>query len=207
MRRRALKTATDSEVIAASAADPEAFRDLFERHFPVLVRYLRRRVGKETAEDLAVETFVLAFRRRRAYDHAHESARPWLFGIATNLLRHHRRSESRRLLAFARTGVDPIASPDHGFEEAEDRAVVRRAGPAVARALAALRPEERDVLLLYAWGDLTYAEVAAAVGVPVGTVRSRLARARGRLRELLAASGQLVDGAQALPRGPERNER
>jgi DNA-directed RNA polymerase specialized sigma24 family protein len=70
-----LKTATDSEVIAASGADPEAFRDLFERHFPVLVRYLRRRVGKETAEDLAVETFVLAFRRRRAYDHAHESAR------------------------------------------------------------------------------------------------------------------------------------
>jgi RNA polymerase sigma factor (sigma-70 family) len=164
-------------------------------------------VGKETAEDLAVETFVLAFRRRRAYDHAHESARPWLFGIATNLLRHHRRSESRRLLAYARTGVDPIAGPDHGFEEAEDRAVVRRAGPAVARALAALRPEERDVLLLYAWGDLTYAEVAAAVGVPVGTVRSRLARARGRLRELLAASGQLVDGAQALPRGSERNER
>lgn len=156
-----------------------------------MARYLRRRIGKETAEDLAVETFVLAFRSRHAYDLQRESARPWLFGIATNLLRHHRRSEGRRLHAYARTGRDPIAGPDHRFEEAEDRAVAERAGPAVAAALAILRPQERDVLLLHAWADLTYAEIAAALAIPVGTVRSRLARARHKVRELLAVTGQL----------------
>ncbi len=146
-----------------------------------------------------METFVVAFRSRDAYNLQEGSARPWLFGIATNLLRHHRRSEARRLHAYARTGRDPLVGPDHRFEEAEDRAVAERAEPAVAAALAALRPHERDVLLLYAWADLTYAEIAAALAIPVGTVRSRLARARRKVRELLAAAGQLGDEDRTSP--------
>jgi RNA polymerase sigma factor (sigma-70 family) len=93
--------------------------------------------------------------------------------------------------------VDPVAT-DPGFDAAEDRATADSAGPALARALAALLPEQRDVLLLFAWADLSYGEIARALSCPVGTVRSRLARARQRLRELLAASGQVNYGDEPL---------
>ena len=184
---------TDAEVIASSDSDPDQFGVLFHRHFLAVHRYLHRRVGPDLADELASETFGIAFRRRATYDTSQADARPWLFGIATNLVRAHRRTERRKLAAYARTGVDPVAT-DPGFDAAEDRAAADSAGPALARALAALLPEQRDVLLMFAWADLSYQEIARALDCPVGTVRSRLARARERLRELLAASGQMLYG-------------
>lgn len=132
--------------------------------------------------------FAIAFRSRGRYDRGAADARPWLFGIAANLARRHSRTERRRLRAYARTGVDPLGD-DVG--DSDRRLDALAAGPALAAALAALRPGEREVLLLFAWADLSYEEIAAALGVPIGTVRSRLSRARGRVRELLAPTGQL----------------
>ena len=189
-----LEISTDAHIIAACEDEPERFRELFERHFGPTLGFLRRRIGSEIAEDLAIETFALAFRRRRTYDPTRHDARPWLLGIATNLLRHHRRAERRKLLAYARTGADPLGALDPGFEAAEARTDAGAVGPALALALANLRSSERDVLLLFAWADLSYTEIADALDVPVGTVRSRLSRARARLRQLLVASGVRFDG-------------
>jgi RNA polymerase sigma factor (sigma-70 family) len=172
------------------------FGAIFERHFVPIHRYLNRRVGLDLAEDLASETFVVAFRRRAGYDWGREDARPWLFGIATNLMRRYRRTERRKLAAYARIGVDPLVASDPDLDAAEDRAQSQAAGPVLAQALAALRPGDRDVLLLHAWADLSYQEIAGALGVPVGTVRSRLARARRVVREQLAVSGQGADADQ-----------
>ena len=97
--------------------------------------------------------------------------RRWLYGIAANLLRDHHRAERRRLLAYAKTGVDPIL--DGGFDAVGARLDAGAEGPAVARALARLTPGDRETLLLYAWADLTYREIAEALTIPIGTVRSR----------------------------------
>jgi RNA polymerase sigma factor (sigma-70 family) len=145
-------------------------------------------VGREAAEELAADTFVQAFVHRATFHPERDDARPWLFGIATNLLRHHHRRERRRLLAYARMGRDLLADP--GFDAVDARVDAGTAGPALALALAALAPADRDTLLLVTWAELSYAEVADALSVPIGTVRSRVHRARARLRELLVASGQ-----------------
>jgi RNA polymerase sigma factor (sigma-70 family) len=181
----------DAAILAASVGDPQAFAVLFERHFAAIHRWLHRRVGAPLAEDLAAETFTRAFDRRATFDGRYADARPWLFGIAANLVHDHRRSELRRLRALARAerweaGAEDVATG------AVARADAAALGPAVAAALAELRDEERDVLLLVAWAGLEYDEVARATGVPVGTVRSRLHRARRRLR---AALGEKEDEA------------
>jgi RNA polymerase sigma factor (sigma-70 family) len=194
-----LDITSDAHILAACEQDPERFRELFERHYRSTLAFLARRVGVDLAEDLAVETFAVAFTRRGTYDLTQPDARPWLLGIATNLLRHHHRAERRKLLAYARSGLDPEVSSDPAYEAVEARMEARAAGPALALALANLRPAERDVLLLHAWGDLSYADIAEALAVPIGTVRSRLSRARGRFRELLAANGQVfgdMDGTE-----------
>lgn len=182
---------TDREAIAASLDDPRAFVVVFERHFDAIFRYLRRRVGRDRAEELASETFTTAFSARQRFDSSAWDARPWLYGIAVNLLRHHYRTEERELRAYARSAVDPLGSEDPPLERIDAEAGAAR----VAEALAELPPIEREVLLLYAWADLSYGEIAEALDVPVGTVRSRLSRARLHVRELLAASGQYVEGA------------
>jgi RNA polymerase sigma factor (sigma-70 family) len=169
---------TDAEAIAASLSEPRAFVAVFDRHFDAVHRYLWRRVGKEIADELASETFAQAFEHRKRYDRLRPDARPWLYGIAHNLLRHHYRDEERALRAYARS-VDRDGSEPAGPRSSE-----------VADLLAELSAGERDVLLLVAWAELEYAEVAEALGIPVGTVRSRLNRARGRVRELLERSGQ-----------------
>jgi RNA polymerase sigma factor (sigma-70 family) len=180
---------TDAEVIAASASDPRSFAAIFDRHFADIDRYLARRVGSSLADDLAADTFMVAFRSRARYDPSVPDARPWLFGIAANLLRRHWRTERRRLRAYARTGVDPLWDESG---DADRRVDALRAGPALAGALASLSPTEREVLLLFAWADLSYEEISAALGIPVGTVRSRLSRGRARVRELLSPPGQVA---------------
>jgi RNA polymerase sigma-70 factor, ECF subfamily len=157
----------------------EAFEELFERQFDSIYGYLARRIGPELARDLASETFTRAFAARKRYDPARGQARPWLFGIANNLLRRHYRDEERRLRALARLDAAREAAPP---EE-----------PRLADALATLPREERDALLLFAWADLAYAEIASILGVPVGTVRSRLHRARAHVRAALERE-EALDG-------------
>jgi RNA polymerase sigma-70 factor, ECF subfamily len=177
----------DSSIIASSMDEPGTFGLLFDRHSRGLHRYMARRVGADLAEDLVAETFLTAFRLRHRYDASYPSARPWLFGIAANLIRRYRRTERRQLRAYARTGVDPL---DDGLADAERRVDAAAVGPRLAQALASLPHRDREVLLLFAWADLSYEEIARTLEVPVGTVRSRLARARGRVGELVSPQGQ-----------------
>ncbi|WP_307797121.1 RNA polymerase sigma factor [Actinomadura barringtoniae] len=173
----------DASVIAWSRREPERFESLFQRHAPTIMRYVVRRLGTEPADDIVAETFLVAFRRRESYDLARTDARPWLYGIATNLVRRHRRSEVRQLRALARTGVDPVTE---SFTEAADtRLSADAARRPLAAAIARLPAAQRDVLLLVSWEGLTYDEAGRALGVPPGTVRSRMNRVRNKLRAAL----------------------
>jgi RNA polymerase sigma-70 factor (ECF subfamily) len=174
----------DAAVIARSRREPEAFAALFRRHAPVIQRYVIRRIGADAAEDVVAETFLLAFCQRDGYDLSRADARPWLYGIATNLIGRRRRDEIRLYRALARTGADPVTEP---FTDRVNAAVsATAANRALASELARLPAGHRDALLLVAWGDLSYEEAAVALGVPTGTVRSRLHRARARLRQTLS---------------------
>jgi RNA polymerase sigma-70 factor (ECF subfamily) len=177
---------SDASVIARSRDEPEAFAALFDRHADAVHRYVARRLGGEVADDLVAETFTTAFQQRHRYDPARGAgtdARPWLLGMATNLVGRHRRAEARRFRAMAR--VPALADHDEPLaDRAADRVVARAVRRELAAALAALPARHRDVLLLVAWGDLSYGEAAQALGIPVGTVRSRLNRARRKLRAL-----------------------
>ena len=181
---------SDAEIIARSTACPEEFARIFDRHAGVLHNYLRRRIGLPEADGLLAETFLLAFRARDRYDPAVTDARPWLFGIATNLLRRSARAEARAYRALARTGLDPVASGDDRFtDRVAERVDAGATMRSLAGALGRLPRRDRDALLLYAWADLSYDEIARALEIPVGTVRSRLHRARRQLRAALERLG------------------
>jgi RNA polymerase sigma factor (sigma-70 family) len=156
-----------------------SFDEAFAAEFAPLHRYLARRVGAAAADELAAETFTVAFRRWDRLD-PERPVRPWLYGIAANLMRHHWRKERRMLRAYARTGVDPVSTEDEHAEDTRE----------LAAALAELRRDEREILLLTGWAELTDAEIADALGIPVGTVKSRLSRAREKLRNRLYPGGQ-----------------
>ncbi|MEV5980107.1 RNA polymerase sigma factor [Streptomyces sp. NPDC052114] len=178
---------SDAWSIERSREEPEQFAALFDRHADAVHRYAARRLGPEAAEDLMADTFTTAFKERHRYDLARADARPWLFGIATNLIGRHRRAEARRFKALAK-----VPAPVSHDEPVADRAVARAGAEGIrsdlAAALAGLSARHRDVVLLVAWADLNYEEAAQALGVPVGTVRSRLHRARSTLREALGGS-------------------
>jgi RNA polymerase sigma-70 factor, ECF subfamily len=175
----------DAELIQRSLADPEQFAVLFRRHAAVIQRYVTRRIGPHAADDVVAETFLAAFRQRGSFRAAGSGdALPWLYGIATNLVRRHWRTEVQQLRVLARTGADPVVAD---FAPRVDESVsAASANAALAAGLAALPAAQRDALLLVAWGGLTYEQVAAATGVPLGTVQSRISRARRRLRAALA---------------------
>jgi len=176
---------SDAAVIGLSLDEPEAFGLIYDRHAAVVLRFLGRRAGAEVAEGLLGELFRIAFERRKTFDPARTSALPWLYGIGANLLLKHRRSEARRLRASARMAADE--APVRRTSAALD---ARLLFPRVADAIEALPDGERDALLLFAWEDLSYESVAEALELPIGTVRSRLNRARTRLRELLEPGGK-----------------
>ena len=157
---------TDSEIIQRSLEEPGVFSEIFERHVRPVGGYLRRRVGADAVDDVLSETFLVAFKRRAAFDPAWETARPWLLGIATRLVKSHRTAEARQWRSFA-------ASDARMDADAALKALTPR--------IAALSAKDRDTLLLYAWADLTYEQIAESLGVPVGTVRSRLNRVRRKL--------------------------
>jgi RNA polymerase sigma-70 factor (ECF subfamily) len=173
----------DASVIQLSRHEPEHFTVLFRRHAPHIQRYVVHRLGQDAADDIVAETFLLAFRQRDSYDQTRADARPWLYGIATNLIGRHRRAEIRMYRALARTGIDPVM--ESFTDTVDDRVSANTASRRLAAALARLPAELRDTLLLVAWGDLSYEEVATALGVPIGTVRSRVSRARNKLRRTL----------------------
>jgi RNA polymerase sigma-70 factor (ECF subfamily) len=184
----------DAELISASWSQPEAFAELFDRYSAMLYRYVSKRLGPEPAEDLVGETFLVAFSRRKSYDLGHPDARPWLFGILTKLMSRHHRTEAARYRALRRAPIDlDVESP---ADRVAAGVTARAAGPALAGALAALPAKDRDVLLLIAWGDLTYEEVAQALGIPIGTVRSRLNRGRRKVRAALGDTNPMLRGQE-----------
>lgn len=173
----------DAGVIARSLDEPEWFAVLFDRHGRRIRDYAARRLGTQAAEDIVADTFLAAFRRRGSYDLTRSLARPWLYGIATTLIARHRRTEEKYYRILRRTGKDPLPEPmaDTVVKRVAAQVEERR----LAGAIAGLSSGDRDVLLLVAWGDLTYEEVACALEVPIGTVRSRLNRARRKVRAAL----------------------
>ncbi|MGV9774271.1 RNA polymerase sigma factor [Streptosporangium sp. NPDC003464] len=183
----------DADLVSASWTQPEAFAELFDRYSGMLYRYVAKRLGPEPAEDLVGETFLVAFSRRRSYDLAYPDARPWLFGILTKLISRQRRTEAARYRALLRAPVD--GHEDSPADRVAAGVSAQAARPALISALAALPAKDRDVLLLIAWGDLTYEEVAQALGIPVGTVRSRLNRGRRKVRAALGDTNPMVEEA------------
>lgn len=183
-------TPTDADLVVAARADPQQFTAVFERHYDAVWRYLARRSGTTVADDLAGQVFVAALESVHRYDPAYESARPWLLGIATTLLRAHHRAESRELRTLASgAGRAETVHDDHAGRAAERVDAAARSAD-IAAALAGLRPIEREVLLLTAWEDLTPAEIARVLGIHEGTARTRLFRARRRIAALLEPNGR-----------------
>jgi RNA polymerase sigma factor (sigma-70 family) len=174
----AIETESDATAVARSLHDPAAFATIFDRYWPRLHTFCTARAGA-AGEDIAAETFRIAFDDRRRFDAGSGGMRPWLYGIATNLLRHHFRSLERGRRATLRARGSEI---DVSADDALGRIEADGLGPALAAALATLSAVDRDTLLLLAWGGLGYDEIALATTTPVGTVRTRIHRARTRVR-------------------------
>ncbi|MFF5261140.1 RNA polymerase sigma factor [Actinomadura viridis] len=197
--RNGPEEADDASVIERSRRDPEAFAEIFRRHAPDIKRYVVRRLGPDAAEDVVAETFLAAFRQRDRYDLRRAQARPWLYGIATNLVGRHVRDEVRQLQVLQRTGADPVT--ESFTERSDERVSAGALRRSLAASLAALPAGHRDALLLVVWGGLTYAETAQALGVRVGTVRSRINRARKGLRKSLGEVAPAVSKSEESIRG------
>ena len=181
-----MSSPSDAEVIGRSLGEPEAFGAIYDRHAPALLRFVSRRAGARIAEGLVGELFRIAFERRKTFDTSRSSALPWLYGIGSNLLLKHRRDEARRLRANARMAADDAVDGRLSARAIEARLLF----PRVADAIQALPDDEREALLLFAWEELPYQSMAEALDLPIGTVRSRLNRARAHLRELIKPSGK-----------------
>lgn len=184
---------TDAALIQRSLREPQAFSRIFDRHWPSLHAYCTSRAGA-SGEDIAAEAFRLAFDHRGRYDQRLQDARPWLYGIATNLLRDHFRSTqrgeraARRALSLAE--LDAVEQP---LQRLEAQAL----GPQLTQALERLPALDREALLLLAWAELDYREIARALNIPVGTVRSRIHRARARVSAHITVTpkGELIDAS------------
>lgn len=186
----------DDSLMKAALTEPEHFKVVFERHYDAVHGYLARRYGPDVADDVAGEVFAVAFEQRGRYRSATGTARPWLFGIAANVVRRMARDRGAGARAIRRFSAgEPVSVPDPHVEvaDAERHRLNRDQMPAL---LDQLNDRDRDVLLLRCWEDLSYEEIAVALDLPVGTVRSRLARARRALRPFLDGE----DIAVALPR-------
>jgi RNA polymerase sigma factor (sigma-70 family) len=169
---------TDAAVIRASRKDPAAFGLIFDRHWPKIYRYCVERAGPAAGEDVAAETFRVAFTQRKRYD-GRDDAAPWLYGIATNLLRRWFRSAARGSRAMSRIGAEVDGDE---FEDLVDRLDAEYLSPNLVSVLAQLPAADRDTLLLHVFAELTYEQIARATDVPIGTVGSRMNRARALVR-------------------------
>ncbi len=178
-----VRASEENAAVRASLTRPQAFAVLFDRHYDAIWRYLCRRIGPTGADDLAGESFLRAFVRRSGYEPSPLGPRPWLYGIATNLLREQARREHRQMRAYARVAEPLVEVP--AYEDVDGRLDAELLGPAVTAGLARLEPQDRESLLLFALTELGYEGIAIATGVPIGTVRSRLNRARRLVRSEL----------------------
>jgi RNA polymerase sigma factor (sigma-70 family) len=196
-----LNVSHDADIIRRSLQRPQDFTELYERHADAVYRYAARRIDRDVAEDILSETFLVAFDRRGAFDTATESALPWLFGIATVLAGKHRRQEARAwrgLLASDAAGSVTVDEIELLGARVDAEDAIKR----LATAMRKMRPGDRDVLLLFAWQELSYEQIATALEIPVGTVRSRLNRARRSLRASLhrgVSPVEEVDHGRARP--------
>jgi len=180
----------DARDIELSLRDPDRFGVVFDRYFAEIHGYAAKRAGPDAADDIAAETFLTAFWARRRFDPGRGTVKAWLYGIVTNHLSAYRRRELRAYRAMARTG---LSAPEEGHaDRVVERVAARSLRGKLAEALAGLSRGEREVLLLVALGDLSNADVAAALGIPYGTVASRLSRARTKLR-LVTGIGPALD--------------
>jgi len=176
---------TDGVLIERSARGrPDAFVEVVRRHEVAVHAFLARRAGRQAADDLLGEVWVRAFGGRAGFDTGHDDARPWLYGIARNVLRAHWRAARPAGQAAIAEAVDPW---DDVIDRLDSAAAARTRE--LACAVQKLPPEEREVLLLVAWEQLTPAQAALVLGIPPGTARSRLHRARAALRPVLAREG------------------
>lgn len=172
---------TDSEIIRASFDQPAAFAEIFDRHARTVNAFATYRIGRDAAEDVLSEAFLVAFRRRRDFDLSSPSAAPWLLGIASRLIHRHRAVEARHWRSFTASAARDDHSSLGGLDDLLARLDAERDAVGLAKRIARLAPRDRDVLLLHAWQGMSYEEIAVALGVPIGTVRSRLNRVRRRL--------------------------
>jgi RNA polymerase sigma-70 factor (ECF subfamily) len=158
-------------------------------------------VGHDVGEEIAARTMVIAFERRGSFDPKYLSARPWLYGIASNLIRHHIRDERVHVDALGKLPIDP----DLGDLVDADRLDAELERPLLTRALMALEERDREAFLLFVLEDLSYDDIATALDIPVGTVRSRIHRARGQLRERIARERERTGGSVSewTGEGPE----
>lgn len=183
---------TDAEIFQRSIRDPDAFREIFERHASTVHAYARKRIGMTAGEEILAQTFLTAFEKRARFDLSYESARPWLLGIATNIIRHHLREEREHLTALGKMFRE---QPEEPVDDVA-RLDAQRMKPRLIAALLALSDDDRETFLLLALGQLTYEEVASALRIPIGTVRSRIHRARIHLRERVPGRTAIRDGEE-----------
>jgi RNA polymerase sigma-70 factor, ECF subfamily len=184
-------TLTDSDAISASLRDPAQFGIIFARHHAAIFRFAARRVGVQDAGGIASEVFLRAFRIRHRYDTSRANCLPWLYGIAGNLvgdqLRRMKRRQRLYLVAHSEPSrLDPLV-------DADNRAVADSVAGRLNGALRRLSARDRDTLLLYALEGLSYSEISHALGVPIGTVGSRISRARKRIRDAIPDLEQITD--------------
>lgn len=173
---------TDAEILRLSLSEPIRFEVIYERHLASVYRYIRRRVGDDVAEDLTAEVFVRAFRDRSRFNAQYLTCLPWVFGIANNLVGDQRRVANQRLRTLERLASEAARKNSMASDEVYFGTTV---SPEIYRAVRKLAAGDRDALLLVAWGELSYDETAQALGIPVGTVRSRIARARKKLQKTI----------------------
>lgn len=179
-------TVGDAEILRQSRHEPECFAALFDRHYAAIHGYAARRLGRGLADDVAAETFLIAFDGRERYDMSKGDARSWLYGIASNLIARHHRAEVRQYRALARAAA---RNSTEGYDDiVAGRIDAQAARGPLAAALGKLSRGDRDVLLLVAWAQLGLQEAAEALGIPAGTARSRLHRARKKIRAALGTS-------------------
>lgn len=169
---------------STTTISPQQFVEYHEQHVDGIYAYVARRLGRDLAEDITAETFTAAWAGRDLFDPTKGPFGAWLFGIASNQISRHHRTEERRWRAYARTGVDPLADVDSGRSDEQglvERLAAESDWPRVAGALAALSVDDRSMLLLSVWHDLSYPDIAQIFDLPLGTVKSRLSRARKKL--------------------------
>jgi RNA polymerase sigma-70 factor (ECF subfamily) len=176
----------DDASVQPHTVEKDAFASAFVEHAPRLLKYLSRQLEPAQAEDVLGETFCVAWQQRDRYDADAGSMAAWLFGIAVRKAAGHKRSFVRASRAAARLCVFPAISDDEADRVAE-QVDARTTTAQLATALRALPGRDRNVLLLSTWAQLDHAEIAAALNIPAGTVRSRLHRARKALLAALPA--------------------